>query len=265
MKVAIVANSKPQSQQVKADLKRMLSSQKIELDDLQPDVVISVGGDGTLISAFHQYETALDHVRFIGLHTGHLGFYTDWRDYNVQELVNQLAKSQIETSTYPLLSLTVTTSVGPFNYLALNEVSIKRVSKTMEADVYIKDELFENFRGDGLCVSTPTGSTAYSKSLGGAIIHPRLKALQMTEIASINNRVFRTIGSPIVVAPDETITILPKDVDDFVIVVDGKQIRVPDALKLEYRIANQTIKFDKFGHTHFWSRVKDAFLGFDEQ
>ena len=48
---------------------------------------------------------------------------------------------------------------------------------------------FERFRGDGLCVSTPTGSTAYNKSLGGAVVHPTLDVLQLTEVSSINNRV----------------------------------------------------------------------------
>ena len=61
-----------------------------------------------------------------------------------------------------------------------------------------KRATFERFRGDGLCISTPSGSTAYNKALGGAIIHPSLKAIQLAEMASINNRVFRTIGSPLI-------------------------------------------------------------------
>lgn len=70
----------------------------------------------------------------------------------------------------------------------------------MVGDVFIKDELFERFRGDGLSISTPTGSTAYNKSIGGAVLHPSINAFQLTEIASLNNRVFRTLGSPIVIA-----------------------------------------------------------------
>ncbi|MDK6687817.1 NAD kinase, partial [Aerococcus sp. UMB8623] len=76
---------------------------------------------------------------------------------------------------------------------------------TMTCEVYIRDELFEVFRGDGLCVSTPTGSTGLNKSLGGAVVHPRLQTLQLTEIASLNNRVFRTLSSSMLIAPDEWI------------------------------------------------------------
>ncbi len=53
-----------------------------------------------------------------------------------------------------------------------------------------KEELFERFRGDGLAISTPTGSTAYNKSVGGAVVHPSINAMQLAEIASLNNRVF---------------------------------------------------------------------------
>ena len=69
----------------------------------------------------------------------------------------------------------------------------------MVADVIINHVKFESFRGDGISVSTPTGSTAYNKSLGGAVLHPTIEALQLTEISSLNNRVFRTLGSSIII------------------------------------------------------------------
>ena len=70
------------------------------------------------------------------------------------------------------------------------------MAPTLVVDVNLRGKHFERFRGDGLCgVSTPSGSTAYNKALGGALIHPSLEAMQITEIASINNRVFRTVGS----------------------------------------------------------------------
>lgn len=69
----------------------------------------------------------------------------------------------------------------------------------MVADVVIDNVQLERFRGDGLSVSTPTGSTAYNKSLGGAILHPTMEALQLAEISSLNNRVYRTLGSSVIV------------------------------------------------------------------
>jgi NAD+ kinase len=86
----------------------------------------------------------------------------------------------------------------------------------------------------------------------------------MTEIASINNRVFRTLSSPIVIAPDQWISIVP-NADHFVMTVDGARIDVRNAKKIEYRISRHSIQFDQFGHHHFWSRVQNAFIGDNEK
>lgn len=93
------------------------------------------------------------------------------------------------------------------------------------------------------------------------MIHPRLKALQLTEIASINNLVFRTVGSPIVIAPDEWITIVPKNTDRAVVIVDGERIALTDVMQADYRIAQEEISFYEYGHHHFWDRVNEAFIG----
>ena len=87
-----------------------------------------------------------------------------------------------------------------YRFLALNEAAIKQPMGTLVADIYLGDQLFERFRGDGIAVATPSGSTAYNKANGGAVLHPSIPAIQMSEIASINNRVFRTLGSPLICA-----------------------------------------------------------------
>ena len=112
----------------------------------------------------------------------------------------------------------------PDKALALNESTIKKVSGTMVADVYIKGEFFESFRGDGLCISTPTGSTAYNKAVGGAVLSPQFNAIQMAEIASINNLVFRTLGSPLILPADEWIRVEPASSANNVLMCD--QLRI---------------------------------------
>ncbi|WEV40413.1 NAD kinase [Lactobacillus sp. ESL0684] len=262
MKVTIAHNTNQETLRVVTRLKDLLEQKKeIVFDAKYPDVVITVGGDGTLINAFHRYEKQISSIRFIGIHTGHLGFYTDWHSSDIDKMVEALLLHKAESAKYPLLEVELVTEANEKKrFLALNESAVKRVSHTLEADVYINDQLFENFRGDGLCISTPTGSTGYNKSLGGAVIHPQLRALQMAEIASINNRVFRTLSSPIVIAPEQWITIVP-NATHFVMTVDGSRIDVHNAKKIIYRISHKEIRFDRFGHTHFWSRVQSAFIG----
>lgn len=262
MKIAIVHNSGASSKAANKALTEKLDQAGFTLDQSRPDVVISIGGDGTLLSAFHQYAAQLDSVRFIGVHTGHLGFYTDWRDYELDELVAALKNDNGQSVSYPLLDVLADYEDGTTShYLALNEATLKRFNGTMRAEVFIRDNFFESFRGDGLCVSTPTGSTAYSKSNGGAVIHPRLDALQVTEIASINNRVFRTLAAPMIIAPDEWVIVQPEPFQDYVMTVDQFTITPQLVTTLRFRIADERIHFARYRHMHFWARVEDAFIG----
>ncbi len=224
--------------------------------------MITIGGDGTLLSAFHRYADQLDTIRFIGVHTGHLGFYTDWRDFEIEDLVIALKEDSGQSVSYPLLDVrAIYADATSAHYLALNEATLKRLNGTMRTEVYIKGDFFESFRGDGLCVSTPTGSTAYSKSNGGAVIHPRLDALQITEIASINNRVFRTsvhrllphqMNGSLWNQPGGMINVMT--VDQFV-------INPPTIKQIRYKIAKERIHFARYRHMHFWDRVEDVFIG----
>jgi NAD+ kinase len=262
-KVALLASRNPKSEVVSKELWKRLREENFILTPKNPDIVISIGGDGMLLSAFHKYEKLIDRVRFVGIHTGHLGFYTDYRDFEVENLVENLKLDTGARVSYPILNVKVKMTDGRIVEMkALNEATIKRLSKTMVADIIINNVPFERFRGDGISVSTPTGSTAYNKSLGGAVLHPTIEAMQIAEVASLNNRVYRTLGSSIVVPKKDKIVIEPKHSDRYSIAVDNKTIIYDNIDCIEYQIDNSKIHFVATpSHTSFWNRVKDAFIG----
>ncbi|HEP1491254.1 NAD kinase [Streptococcus pyogenes] len=263
-RVAIIANGKYQSKRVASKLFSVFKDDPdFYLSKKNPDIVISIGGDGMLLSAFHMYETELDKVRFVGIHTGHLGFYTDYRDFEVDKLIDNLRKDKGEQISYPILKVAITLDDGRVvKARALNEATVKRIEKTMVADVIINHVKFESFRGDGISVSTPTGSTAYNKSLGGAVLHPTIEALQLTEISSLNNRVFRTLGSSIIIPKKDKIELVPKRLGIYTISIDNKTYQLKNVTKVEYFIDDEKIHFvSSPSHTSFWERVKDAFIG----
>ena len=78
-------------------------------DKESPDIVISVGGDGTLLQAFHQYSHMLGDVSFVGVHTGHLGFYADWLPHEVEKLIIEINNSTYQVIEYPLLEVIIRT------------------------------------------------------------------------------------------------------------------------------------------------------------
>ncbi|HEM2877811.1 TPA: NAD kinase [Streptococcus suis] len=262
-KIALLASRNPKSEAVSKELWTKLKEANFILTPKNPDIVISIGGDGMLLSAFHKYEKLIDRVRFVGIHTGHLGFYTDYRDFEVDKLIENLKLDTGARVSYPILNVKVKMTDGRIvEARALNEATVKRLSKTMVADIIINNVPFERFRGDGISVSTPTGSTAYNKSLGGAVLHPTIEALQIAEVASLNNRVYRTLGSSVVVPKKDKIVIEQKHSDRYSIAVDNKTFVYDSIESIEYQIDNSKIHFVATpSHTSFWNRVKDAFIG----
>ncbi|MDR0299615.1 MAG: NAD kinase [Streptococcaceae bacterium] len=236
-----------------------------EFDEISPEIVISIGGDGTMLSAFHKYEEQADNIRFVGVHTGHLGFYTDFLANQLDELIEALRTENSKNAVrYPLLKVEVKFDDGnEKSYYALNESTVRRGDETLVAEVDISEFIFEKFRGDGLVVSTPTGSTAYNKSIGGAVMHPQVEAMQMAEIASINNRVFRTLGSPMIVAKKDTIRIRPEIGTKLWFTIDQKEYKLANLKEVIYSLDGRTISFANCAHTPFWSRVRNSFIGTD--
>ena len=262
MKVGLYGNQTEKTKEVMNAFDRLCQEGCFERDDVSPDVVITVGGDGTLLGAFHHYRNQLDRIRFVAIHTGHLGFYTDWRNFEVDQLIESLKQDKGEHVSYPLLDVNVKLKSGDvIRYAALNEATLRKVNGTLLCEVYINGELFENFRGDGLCVATPTGSTGLSKSLGGAVVHPRAEVMQMTEMASINNRVYRPLSSPMIFAKDNVLTLRPESKEGMVMAIDHLTYDANEIEEIQLQISHERISFAAYRHTPFWDRVEDAFIG----
>ncbi|MDF2946228.1 MAG: kinase [Bacillales bacterium] len=262
MKVAITTKGDKASNVVAAKLIEYMSFYAFEMNEDNPDIVISVGGDGTLLYAFHKYKHRLRDTAFVGVHTGHLGFYADWLPSELESLVIALANTPFHSVKYPLLEVIVRFSNGEkeLKILALNECTVKSVEGTFVIDVEIRGQLFETFRGDGLCISTPSGSTAYNKALGGAILHPSISAIQIAEMASINNRVFRTVGSPLILPSTHTCMLKPVSDVNFIMTVDHMRKELNDVKSIQCRVADETIQFARFRPFPFWNRVRDSFI-----
>ncbi|MFC3040567.1 NAD kinase [Virgibacillus xinjiangensis] len=264
MKFKIVSRGDERSQKIKATMKQYLIEFGLEYDREEPELVISVGGDGTFLEAFHRYNHRLESTAFIGVHTGHLGFYADWTPEEVEKLIIEIAKTPFQIVEYPLLEVIIRPKTGKEDrYLALNESMIKTAEGSVVFDVQIKGDHFETFRGDGLCVSTPSGSTAYNKALGGGIIHPSIEAIQLTEMASINNRVFRTIGSPLILPNHHTCLLKPMVDKSFLISIDHVTSTFSDVKSIQCRVAEERVRFARFRPFPFWDRVRESFISDD--
>ncbi len=162
---AIVSKKDDVSRHLAALIKDELN--ELIYDEEHPDIVISVGGDGTMIYSIHRYEHVLNDVSFVGIHTGTLGFFTDYLKDEYKQLVKDILTKEPEIFDRHLLRISYNGEI----FHALNEMRIENSYRSQVIDMYVNDEHMETFRGNGLCVSTPSGSTALNKSLGGAVIN----------------------------------------------------------------------------------------------
>lgn len=260
MKFVVVKRGDEESCQKEVQIRTQLEAKGFRYDEKSPELVISVGGDGTLLEAFHRYKSQLADVKFVGVHTGSLGFYTDWKVDEIDEMIAAIIANEYDTMKFPLVEFELFGVCGDRKQVVLNEFVLTNAKKTLAIDVSIDDVFFESFRGTGLCISTPSGSTAYNKSLHGALIHPRVKAFQLSEIASINNRVFRTISSSIILAHDQTLKLKIKDSQGVVLTYDHLEESFFEIDYILARLAKETITFARYRKRQFWKRVRDSFI-----
>ncbi|RXT15218.1 NAD kinase [Ammoniphilus sp. CFH 90114] len=261
MEFAVISRGDEVSEAKKEIVTQYLNGQGFNYNQVFPRVVIAIGGDGTVLQAFHTYKHRLESTAFIAYNTGHLGFYSDWD--NVESLLEAIVDSSLITVEYPLVQAEVEADGQTVTYQALNDVTIKGVKGSVQIDVRLNNHHFESFKGDGLCISSPSGSTGYNKSLGGAIVHPSLEIIQLSEMASINNRVYRTIGSSLVIPKHHILTLLPK-ADTYMLSVDHESFPVESIQQLTCSVAKEKIRFLRCRSFPFWNRVKEAFISLND-
>lgn len=203
-------------------------------DDVQPDTVIVIGGDGTFIYAVHQYMDHLKDVRFFGLHTGTLGFYSDYQDSDVDDFLDVLIHRNGKEEILSVLR----TVVNDRRYYALNEIRVENAARTQVMNVFVNDRNLETFRGTGMCVCTQLGSTAYNRSLGGAVIQEGLDLIEMSEISGIHHSKYRSLDAPFVLKSDSVIRFESDSFNGALLGVDSDVYPLDGANQIEIKICS---------------------------
>ncbi len=147
-------------------------------------LVIVIGGDGTLLSAARSLAPA--GVPILGINQGRLGFLVEVKPEQIETTIDAVLAGQCSIEERALLSTSVRHCDGGVtsSQLAVNDVVIRNLAsiRMLEFETWLDDEFICRHRADGLIVSTPTGSTAYALSSGGPIVHPQLSALTLVPI-----------------------------------------------------------------------------------
>ncbi len=237
--------------------KRIKDNIILNYNDKNPDLVVAVGGDGTIIKATHLYPSAI----IFGVHTGHLGFYANYSKDEIDLLINDINNNSFEVENLKKLTCEIETIDGKLIYAdALNEITVVTPPRTLILDVNIDDEFLERFRGTGLCISTPSGSTAYNKSLGGGVVDSSLDIMQLTEMAGINSNSYRTLSSPLILASNRRIELKSIDDIEVYITVDHLNYLINHFKSIIVYYDCKVAKMAYHNHENFLKRIKRTFL-----
>ncbi len=229
-------------------------------------IIMCIGGDGTLLEGVHKFD--FPNIPFLGVNTGHLGFFQEIRPNQLEDFIDSYRKNQYTIQELSTLEATFKGEDSKdITIKGLNEIVVRspKIAKPVHLCLSIDDTFMENFSGDGIAVSSSAGSTAYNYSLGGSILDPELDAIQLTPISPMNNKAYRSFTSSILLSANRVIKVAPDTP-----IWDNKQnIKISaDNLEFEYqgvgtihiKISNKKVKLLRFLNYNFWRKIKEKFL-----
>lgn len=213
------------------------------------DLVISVGGDGTFLCAVRSVLTS--EIPIIGINLGNLGYMTEISKDEIYEALSQILAGKYSIEERILLEADF---IGEKLY-ALNDIVVSRgiQSKLLDLNLFFDDKFVDCYRADGLILSTPTGSTAYSLSAGGPIVEPDLDALLITPICAHS-----LYQRPIIVRGDTNIRVTSSGC---MVTADGQEVRERyEKTFVTICKSEKKVKLIKLKNNFFFDTVRRKFM-----
>ena len=220
------------------------------------DILLSIGGDGTLLAAITFVKNS--DIPILGINTGTLGFISSVSTDQIEYAINHLLKGEYKIKKRTLLQLESLNNLFGETNFALNEVTVlkKDTSSMIRIHAYLDDEFINTYWADGLIISSPTGSTGYSLSCGGPIVLPGTNNFIITPIAPHNLNV-----RPIIVSDESKITLKVSKRDEIALVaLDSRSRAIGPELELTIRKANYKVKLIQFEKQSFISTIREKLM-----
>ncbi|WP_276378640.1 NAD kinase [Flavobacterium sp. H4147] len=222
------------------------------------EMVISIGGDGTILRAAALVRNS--GVPLLGINAGRLGFLAKVQKENIDSLLQYVIDQNYTTSERTLLGLTSEPDNEAFKELnfAMNEVTVSRKDTTsmITVETYLNNEYLNSYWADGLIISTPTGSTGYSLSCGGPILTPDVKSLVITPIAPHN-----LTARPLVIPDDTEITLrVTGREDQYLVSLDSRISSVKNESILKIKKTDYKIKMVEIPGETFLKTLRNKLL-----
>ena len=215
-------------------------------------VMVCYGGDGTLLEGVHRLGGA--DIPVVGINGGHLGFLALAPRENIKEVFEGIASEKLNLEQRDMLCIE---GVNDTKLYALNEVAVQRLGAAMiSVEAAIDGNMVSTYNGDGVIISTPTGSTAYSLSAGGPIVAPSCHSFLLTPLAP-HNLTMRPI-----VMPDTSMVKLHIDTrgNDASISIDNRTFKIENNAVLTIKKAKRYIRLAVPHNISFFDSLRNKMM-----
>lgn len=264
-KVYIKTNCMDDSLRLEKDVRKELADAGFDVidgyDRKKCDLIVCIGGDGTFLNLIH--ELSFPDAPIVGINTGHLGFFQEIEPSQTKDFLENYKAGNYQEQTIYAVDILITSGGKTYRETGLNEVVVKgTVGCNIHLDMSIGDSFIEKFSGDGILVATPAGSTAYNYSLGGSIVDPKLRLLQVTPIAPLNTVAYRSFMSSLMLPSGSALGLVPEDgmAPDIHIEFDGFSADYHNVTEMKVKLSRKNVKLLRLDTYDFWNKVKSKFL-----
>lgn len=222
------------------------------------DILIGIGGDGTMLKAATIVKNS--GIPIMGINAGRLGFLATIPNNNIEFFLEKLIQKEFSLSPRTLLCLNtepVFSEIENLNF-ALNEVTVSRkdTASMIKIDAYLNNEYLNSYWADGLIISTPTGSTGYSLSCGGPVIMPTTESLVITPIAPHNLN-----ARPLVIPDNMEVKLRVSGRENqHLVSLDSRILIIPNDVELTIRKTNFRINMVEFTDETFIKTLRMKLL-----
>lgn len=222
------------------------------------DLMISIGGDGTILRAITFIRDL--GIPIVGINTGRLGFLSIGKKEEVGEMLREFAEGRYHLVERSLVTASVPGQVpgGDLLNFALNEITVSRKDTTsmITVETHLNGEYLTSYWADGLILATPTGSTGYSLSCGGPVIMPTARSLVITPIAPHNLN-----ARPLVISDDTHITLRVSGREaQHLLSFDSRLLSVDNDTEIRVRKADFNIRMVEFSSESFLKTIRNKLL-----
>lgn len=259
-KFKLFSNDNDKSMKAKEIVRQKLTNNGfIEASD-NYDLAVAIGGDGSFLRMVKQTNFNSD-LLYVGINAGTLGFAQEVSLDSIDDFIEELKSNNYKVDSIGVQETNVVTKEGNSNFYSLNEIVVRQKDlNTLVMNVKIDDVFLEEFVGDGLLVSTSFGSTAYNLSFGGSIVYNTFHTLQLTPIAPLNNKSYRTLLNSVVLPENKKITLIPSRNNDLLVTIDGENNYYDDASFVETVVDKKRIKCLRRKDYDFSKKINEKFL-----